>query len=285
MSRSGMNKYFCDTTEASFTQDMPLSSTDGMVVSVPKLDEFGALMAFSLRKGGVSPAPFDSLNLSDEQGDSAENARHNFQLLAKRLGLESDFMVTCKQVHGDCIALVDAIPAAPPEADAIITTTAGIYPGVKVADCLPILIVDSVRRVAAAVHAGRRGTFLKITTKVIQTLKSQFGCRPSDLVVGLGPAIGKCCYACDDAVLAPFRESFPEADRFISNEIRNRDGSRRFFLDLKGANLFELTLLGVPEENIVSVDLCTSCRPDLLFSHRRDGAATGRQIGISGFRP
>jgi polyphenol oxidase len=261
------------------------SSTDGMVVSVPELDGIGALMAFSLRKGGESPAPFDSLNFSDEQGDSAANVRRNFQLLGKRLGLQADSVVTCKQVHGDRIAVVDSVPVSPPEADAIITPTRGIYPAVKIADCLPILIVDPARRVAAAVHAGRRGTVLRITAKVIQTLRSQFGCRPSDLVVGLGPAIGKCCYACDDSVLTPFRESCPQAERFISNERRNRDGSRRYFLDLRGANRFELSLEGVPEENMFSVDLCTSCRPDLLFSYRRDGSASGRHIALTGFRP
>ena len=262
-----------------------MTADNDVVVGVDGVERFGAIMAFSLRQGGRSPAPFDTLNFSEDQGDSAENVRYNFEVLGKRLSLEPRQVVTCTQVHGDRLVVLDSVPESPPEADAIITTVAGIYPAVKVADCLPLLVVDPVRRVAAAVHAGWRGTVMRITTKVIQTMRSRFGCRSSDLMVGLGPAIGKCCYAVDDKVLTPFRNSFPEAERFISTQRSNGTGLEQSYLDLRAANRFELTMEGASETNLRSLDLCTSCRPDLLFSHRRDGAASGRHIALTGFRP
>ncbi len=262
-----------------------MTNDNDIVIGVNGVDSFGAIMAFSLRQGGKSPVPFDTLNFSEEQGDSPENVRHNFNVLGKRLGVEPHCIVTCRQVHGDRVIILDSVPESPPEADAIITAAEEIYPAVKVADCLPILLVDPVRRMAAAVHAGWRGTVMRITTKVIQTMRSRFGCRPSDLVVGLGPAIGPCCYAVDGTVLQPFRESFPEAERFISTRRSNGTRLEQSYLDLRGSNRFELTREGVSEKNIHSIELCTSCRPDLLFSHRRDGAASGRHIALTGFRP
>ena len=262
-----------------------MTNDNDMVVGVNEVERFGALMAFSLRQGGKSPAPFDTLNFSEEQGDSAENVRHNFELLGKRLGLEPRQIATCTQVHRDRVIILDSVPDSPPEADAIVTSVGAIYPAVKVADCLPILLVDPVRHVAAAIHAGWRGSVMRITSKVIQTMRGRYGCRPSDLVAALGPAIGKCCYAVDDTVLTPFREGFPEAERFISTQRLNRTQPEQSYLDLRSANRFELTLEGVSEEKIHSIDLCTSCRPDLLFSHRRDGAASGRHIALAGFRP
>src|SRR5512137_2969306 len=111
-----------------------MTTDNDMVVEINGVERFGALMAFSFRQGGKSPAPFDTLNFSEEQGDSAENVQHNFEVLGKRLGLEPRQIVTCTQVHRDRVIILDSVPESPPEADAIIATAEDVYPAVKVAD-------------------------------------------------------------------------------------------------------------------------------------------------------
>jgi len=251
-------------------------------------EQSNAVIAFSLRTGGCSPPPLDSLNFSVTQGDAGNNVACNFAVLGRRLGIDPRKVVTVRQVHGDSIHVARSAGGLPVVADAVIATEPGIFPAVKTADCLSILMLDPVRRVSAAVHAGWRSTALRITRKVLRILETEFRSNPDDLVVALGPAIGPCCYEVDDAVLVPFRRGVPAADRFItvypSTASRGNGSKQSFRLDLTAANLDELRSYGVPEEHITKTDLCTACRRDLFFSHRRDGAASGRHIAVAGFR-
>jgi hypothetical protein len=263
---------------------IPNISDHEIALTFPPAEQFHAVMAFSLRKGGQSPEPFDSLNFSVSQGDSRENVKTNMAILGERIGIDPDRIVTCRQIHEDHIQVVEAVPEALPRADAIVTAIPNLFPAVKVADCVPILILDPVRKVAAAVHAGWRGTVRRITRKTIIFMNKEFGCDPSELVVGIGPGIGPCCYEVDAPVLTPFRESFPDPERFISIHNSNRSSDISYHLDLSAANLFELIEMGVQPKNIYAVDLCTACRQDLFFSHRRDGAKSGRHIAVVGFR-
>jgi copper oxidase (laccase) domain-containing protein len=113
-------------------------------------------------------------------------------------------------------------------------------------------------------------------------MSEEFGTRPEDLVAALGPAIGPCCYEVDDKVLDPFRQSIPDPERFITVVNIENCVSRR--IHLASVNRFELMAQGVRGENIRNVNLCTCCNPDLFFSYRRDGAFSGRQISLTGFR-
>ncbi len=290
---------------------------DNIALKLTGLEQYGAFMAFSLRSGGVSPSPFDSLNFSTQEGDSVENVRQNFRILGERLEIDPQRIVTCRQVHGDEIVIIDDMPDRPPEADATITTSPEIYLAVKTADCVPILLNNPVRGISAAVHVGWRGAVLRIVRRLLRLLNSRFKSNPEDLIAGVGPAIGNCCYEVDDIVLKPFRENFLEADQFIRSTAKpightgDRHGGRshhnpvgpaslpagdlgnkphvsvnseRAFLDLPGIARFELISGGIPERNIHSVDLCTVCRPDLFFSHRRDRGRTGRHIAVCGFK-
>jgi len=264
----------------------PATATNGPgALELPKFGRTNSIMAFSVRTGGCSPPPFESLNFSVSQGDALKNVQRNYTTLAECLGIEADRIVTCRQVHKDSVEVIDAIPEVPPRADAIITSNPGIYPAIKTADCLPILLLDPVRRVAGAIHAGWRGTVLRITRKVVRMMKSRYGTNPTDLVAALGPAIGPCCYEVDEVVLEPFRQGFPQAEQFI---IRSKSGDRSkesLRLDLVGANRFELIQEGVPLANIYSTELCTSCNAALFFSYRRDGVKSGRHLAITGFIP
>ena len=279
------------------TDNLAFSQIDNVALTLNGLDQYGAFMAFSLRGGGVSPRPFDSLNFSAEEGDSVENVQQNLRIFAERLGIDPHRIVTPRQVHGDEVVIIDAAPDHPPEADAIITAAPGIYPAVKTADCAPILVIDPVRRISSAVHVGWRGAVLRIARKALRLLESRFKSNPEDLIAGLGPAIGSCCYEVDKKVLKPFRENIPDAERFIhlpvglaslpatdSEQLTRSANSEKAFLDLLGVAHFELISGGISERNIYGLDLCTSCRQDLSFSHRRDKGRTGRHIAVAGFK-
>ncbi|MGO9570672.1 MAG: peptidoglycan editing factor PgeF [Desulfomonilaceae bacterium] len=264
----------------------PRTNADHPVALVlPEIGRTNSVMAFSVRTGGCSPPPFKSLNFAVSQGDAPENVRCNYKTLSKRLGIEAARIAACRQMHGDTVEIIDSLPHISARADAIITSTPGIYPSIKTADCVPILLLDPVRRVAGAIHAGWRGTVLRISRKVVRIMKSRFGSNPTDLVAGLGPSIGSCCYEVDEVVLKPYRQAFPEAEQFV---IRSKSGAlskESLRLDLVGVNRFELIQGGVPPANIHSTELCTSCNSALFFSYRRDGVKSGRHVAIAGFIP
>jgi purine-nucleoside/S-methyl-5'-thioadenosine phosphorylase / adenosine deaminase len=279
----------------------------------------GAVMAFSVRTGGHSPPPFDSLNFSSSEGDSPANVPRNLAVFSEAVGIDPGRIVFAHQIHRDKIQLVTSSRLAPQEADAMIAAEPGLLLAITTADCLPILLLDPVRAVVAVAHAGWKGTVLRITRKVLRRLKGEFGTDPADLLVALGPAIGPCCYTVDDTVVVPFRRSFPCPEQFLRScrsgaanesaplEIRppragyQRDGvgqnedqscgsaalrraHSEYLLDITGANRYELMAEGVAERNIHDVGLCTACNPELFFSHRRDRGLTGRHIAVAGFR-
>lgn len=254
-----------------------------LALTVEGIADRHAFMAFSLRNGGTSSGPFRSLNFSASHGDAEECVNNNFHILGQALGFDPSRIVSPRQVHGVRIAVVNEFPAAGIVADAIVTASPHLFPAIKTADCLPILFFDPCRRVAAAVHAGWRGTVQRITAKVVRFLKEYFLCQPRDMRVALGPAIGPCCYEVDNAVLVPFFRTVPYAERFVHKITFPGKPNPSFRLDLTGANRQELLLEGIPRENITEFGLCTHCREDILFSYRRDGVKSGRHIAVVGF--
>jgi polyphenol oxidase len=245
-----------------------------------------AIVAFSLRTGGCSPVPFDSLNFSVTQGDDPANVTENLATFSYHLGVDPSRIATIRQVHGDRIHVWDGPVGTAPEADAIIVPRPGVFPGIKTADCLPVMVLDPVQRISAAVHAGWRGSVLRITAKVLAVLLTEFGSDPHHLIAALGPSIGTCCYEVDARVLEPLREAIPDSERFVT--VVDGDGEKHgrpsFRLDLTALNRFELLEAGVPSDHIITTGYCTSCRGDLFFSHRRDGVDSGRHLSIAGFR-
>jgi purine-nucleoside/S-methyl-5'-thioadenosine phosphorylase / adenosine deaminase len=220
-------------------------------------------------------------------------ARHLFGLrggrpiefLAERFGIPKDRVVSVRQVHGDSIRVVDAStengrPSRPSAQraqnqayDALITDRKGIAITVRTADCLPILIWDPERKVAAAVHAGWRGSLKAIATKTVLTMRSSFGSRPEDLWVGIGPAIGPCCYEVDGPVLEPLKEEF----EYWKDVVRLKENGKGM-LDLAGWNARQLTAAGVPSERLTLAGVCTFCHPERFYSYRRQGETAGGMI-------
>jgi YfiH family protein len=190
-------------------------------------------------------------------------------------GLEgSGRLLFLKQVHGSSV--VEAPWEDPPRADAAVATAPGWLLGIQTADCLPLLLVDPVRRLVAAVHAGWRGTASRVAACAVDALV-RWGSRPEDLVAALGPSIGPCCYEVGDEL----REAFgPAGGEFFSPGPRGRP-----HLDVRAANTRQLVAAGLRPEALHHVPDCTRCRADLYHSYRRDGRAAGRMISYVGFRP
>jgi YfiH family protein len=203
---------------------------------------------------------------------------HPMEFLAKHFGVQQNQIATVRQVHGDSIWVINASqtpgPSGPErEADAIITNRAGLAITVRTADCLPILIWDEVKEVVGAVHAGWRGSLNAIASKTVLTMRSSFECDPKSLWVGIGPAIGPCCYEVNGSVLKPLRDRFEYWRKVVVEK-----GSGKGMLDLAGLNVRQLTASGVSPERITVAGACTFCHPERFYSYRRDGDSSGRMI-------
>jgi len=229
--------------------------------------------AFLTRQGGVSLPPYHSLNWGSHNGDLEEHAIQNRKRTALSFGVDSDRFFLLRQIHRDGVLLlrgpIENIPP-PSEYDAVITDASNLFIGILTADCLPILIADTTKRVIAAVHAGREGTALHIVKHVLKKMEETFNCSPGDLLIALGPSVGSCCYEIDDRVFQPEWKPFS-----ISKE------GGKWWVDLARINISLLKTEGVSDDQISWVDLCTCCHPDLFYSYRRDGQ-TGRQFSFIG---
>jgi len=242
-------------------------------VASPLLQGKPVTHGFLTRIGGVSPAPYASLNFDARDTDPAENVERNRALFHEAFGVPAGRLVTVSQVHGkEILAIEGPLPEKPVEADAIVTNETGVAIGMLTADCQPILLFDPVNRAIGAVHAGWKGTALGIVVETGELMWKKYGTNPEDLIVSLGPCIGPCCYKVGWNVLEEYMSRHREADCFSQ-----KDGLR---MDINNANSIQLALIGVKNENISNDSRCTSCNSDLFFSHRKDNGRTGRQLSF-----
>lgn len=246
--------------------------TDGLHALVPEgLEARGVLAAFTERDGGVSRAPYDSLNLALHTGDRPSDVRTNRERAVSALGLER--FAAAEQVHGSAVVRLGQTRASrgwdePPieGADALAVTRPGLAVAVLVADCLPIALVSPGEDLLVAVHAGWRG----LAAGVIDAALGSFE-RPGGVHAAIGPAIGPCHYEVgEDVALAVAAGSAAGA------VTERRDGG--LFLDLPATASRVLRAAGV--RRIDRTDLCTACEEDRFFSYRRDGV-TGRQALVA----
>jgi YfiH family protein len=236
----------------------------------------GAPFVFTDRQDGVSVGPFASLNLSLSTGDERSRVRHNRQLAVARLGRSPQSWLSVTQVHGAQVVQVTGQASAHIEADALITKDKNATLAVLVADCVPIVMVDAQSRAVAAVHAGWRGTAARIAEKAAQSLTRVAACTAQDLWAHVGPAIGPCCFVVDHPVAEALQAAYPSAHQGWTPA-----GAGRVAIDLWALNLAALTDAGVPPGQVHISRRCTACSPD-HFSHRRDGAPSGRQAALIG---
>jgi polyphenol oxidase len=240
----------------------------------------GFLHGFTTRTGGVSRAPFDALNLGWKWGDDRACVDENHRRLLAASGARAMFRIS--QVHGTRVVRVrhgdDGTALSAEEGDGLCTDEPGLALSVHVADCTPILMACSRTGACAALHAGWRGTVAGMARAGVESLRSEFGCKPEALHVALGPCIGRCCFEVGSEVVAAFVAAMPDA--CDAGVVVTTLGSKPR-IDLRRFQRLQLEAAGVPTGNIDVSDACTVCDPERrFFSYRKAGRATGQSLGF-----
>jgi YfiH family protein len=244
----------------------------------PLLERLKVLHGFSTRRGGVSPPPFDSLNLGIARDSTIKDApahiEENYQRMAGAIGCSDRKRAWISQVHGRdiCEARAGEIFTNGNEADGLITADASRVLGVKYADCVPILLASGDGCVVAAIHAGWRGVLLGIVPAAVVRLARICNTQASTLAAAVGPCISKDAFEVGPEVVTSFEQLFDPTSKTVHTE--------KGHVDLKAAVLHQLATAGVPRNRIDTTDLCTFHTPEEFYSHRRDGVATGRMAAL-----
>jgi YfiH family protein len=221
----------------------------------------GACALFTTRRGGFSSGPFKSLNLGRLTADRPEAVQRNREAVQREVGRP---LGTVRQVHGATVVHMEAPPQPGPlaEADGIVTRRKDAAAAVLTADCLPVVVAG--RHAVAMLHCGWRGLAAGVLEEGVRALQGSG--EEGELEAAIGPGIGVCCYEVGEDVHAAFASYGPGV----------RQGAS---LDLGKVAQHQLARTGV--RTVYALGLCTSCHPDLFFSHRRDHGVTGRQAGVA----
>jgi YfiH family protein len=235
----------------------------------------------SIRAPGNSGPPYDSLNLSFTVGDDPKSVLKNRTRLTKALGIPLASLTTAKQIHDGHVKIVSRAmrgrgstdyEGAIGATDAMVTNVPGICLMILLADCVPILFYDPSKRVVGVAHAGWKGTLGLIARKTVAAFKEHFDCAPEDILAGIGPSIGPCCYEVGQEVITRVEHVFGNRQGYVGNESAGGKG----YLDLWTANQKQLIQAGIPERNIEVARVCTYHHSNLFFSHRYEKGKTGR---------
>lgn len=240
---------------------------------------------FSTRFGGVSENEFKSMNLGFSTGDDKKRVEQNYKIFCRATGINYNSLVLSSQIHSDNVYIATSKdfkdnPWEKPVRsgiDSLITNEPGVTIATFYADCMPIFILDPVKRVIALAHSGWRGTLLGIALNTVNKMSKVFGCNAQELICCIGPCIGKCCFEVDAPLYNEFKNNnYPSQDKIIYKKSNDK-----FLIDLCEANFQTLNNVGIKRENIFVSDLCTSCCKDLLFSHRATNGKRGTMAAMS----
>lgn len=264
-----------------------LENSDGVpFIAFDVLKKYPWLIhGFSTRLGGISTGYYASMNLGLGNGDDEETVLKNYELLCSEMGIDHHDLVFTDQVHKTVIreaAYEDKGKGiyrerTYSEIDGTVTNLPGLPLLVFGADCVPVFFVDPVHRAIGVAHSGWKGTAEKISACAIRKLSELYGSKPEDIVCVTGPSICQDCYEVSSDVFEAFSKNFTSAET-ESFFIAKPNG--KYQLSLWEAIKTTLINAGVREENITISGVCTMCRKDLLFSHRRDGSRRGSMAGF-----
>lgn len=245
------------------------------------------------RLGGFSRAPFADLNVGGHVGDDPAAVAANHRAIYTALGADPTRVVSVRQVHGDHVARVDVADAGRTleATDALITDAPGLLLMLRFADCVPVWLYDPRRHAVGLAHAGWQGTAQGIAAKTVRAMGEAFGSRPEEMLAGLGPAIGPCCYEVGPDVIEALRAAVTDVEGLLSDRRPAGGGSEGVVppnavvsnaahLSLWEANAVQLREAGV--SHIETAGICTSCRVDEFYSHRREEGRTGRFAVVAG---
>ena len=231
------------------------------------------------RLGGVSAAPYGALNLGRTVGDAPDAVEENYRRMYAALGVDAARACSVWQVHSATVIVADE-PAQGQswiaKADGMVTNRPRTPLVMRFADCTPILLHDPVRNVIGIAHAGWRGTVQGVGANTLQAMVSQYGSRPEDVYVGIGPSIGPDCYQVGEEVVSAVQSHFGATDKLIRRDAD--DGSAYF--DLWAANALDLRRCGVLDDHIEIAGICTMTNTHEFHSHRGERGQTGRFAAV-----
>ncbi|MHA7750113.1 MULTISPECIES: peptidoglycan editing factor PgeF [Paenibacillus] len=260
------------------------------------MNQFEGLTAgFTSRHGGVSEAPYSTLNCGLHVLDNPEHVIRNRERLAEAIGQPFDAFTYAEQVHGNEVTVVSlqekgigrtSRESAIQAKDGFITKEKGIVLCAQFADCVPLFFYDPVQHVVGLSHAGWKGTVLNISMATISLMTHTFGSQPKDIRAAIGPSIGVCCYEVDETVATRVYAVLEEINATPDERLTVITGkdNGKYMLNLQELNRKLLVQAGILSSHIEVTQLCTSCRSDDFFSHRKEGGSTGRMVAWIGLR-
>jgi YfiH family protein len=226
----------------------------------------------------VSGPPFAALNLARNLGDDPAAVDENHRRLAAEVGYPADRLFEVSQVHGSELATAhDQVPPLSfrvQEADALLALAPGQAVGIRVADCVPILVADPETRAVLAIHAGWRGVVAEVVPRAIAAIATRAGSRPEALLAAIGPHIGPDAFEVGPEVAQAIGGAIPEDPRVVIT------GRPRPHADLGRAVRAQLVRAGLRPQHVESVGGCTFSDAENFFSFRRDGKAAGRHLAV-----
>ena len=244
-------------------------------LSYPLLEETGAVKhGFSTKLGGVSTGSCATMNISTTRGDDPEAVAENRRRIGAAIGVRPEDMTYTHQTHTTNVAVVRAEDRGRRflETDGLVTNVPGICLVTFYADCVPLFLVDPVKKAIGRSHSGWRGTVGKMGKVTVQAMMREYGSRPEDIVAAIGPSICQDCYEVSEDVIDRFRDSFNEA---VWPKLFYRKENGKYQLDLWRANEEVFLEAGIRRENLAVTNLCTHCNQEVLFSHRATGEKRG----------
>lgn len=238
-----------------------------------KLLEYGLVNCFTTRIDG-----FDLDGRLDKRVTD-----YNYNRLCNSLGIERNSIARPNQTHSDNIQNINEIIKLT-DMDGIITNTPGINLTLSFADCTPILIYDPINKVIGNIHSGWRGTIKKIGPKAVIKMKEDYGSKPEDLIVCIGPCIKQCHFEVQDDVKELFEKEFGYLNR-NADIIKDEEGKPgKYMVDTTLVIKLTLEEVGIKPENIYDSKICTVCSSNVVHSFRADKEKSGRNVAIIGLR-
>lgn len=242
-------------------------------LTFPKIEAAGgAVHGFSTRLGGASSGNYSTMSFSQSIGDEQAAVLENFKRFTAAIGADYKGITLSDQTHTANVRVIKKEDIGKgllkerdyTDIDGLITNVPGAVLVTQYADCTPLAFYDPVKRVVATSHAGWRGTVKLIAKNTVDTMVKEFGCRREDIICGIGPNIGSCCYEVDDPVI----DEVNKLEFLNLNSCYTKKGGGKYMLDLKETNRQILINSGILEGNIDVADLCTCCLSDIFHSHR-----------------
>jgi len=221
------------------------------------------------------------LSLALHTGEAEEKIVANRHKIVSELDLtENTYFVVAEQTHSDNIAVIteigtkgwESFQESVSDSDALMTNLPGVMLAILTADCVPVLLYDKKKKAVAAIHAGWKGTRSEIVFKTVNKMVEVYASDPLDILAGIAPSIGKCCYEVGDDVAKYFTET-PDALHPKGN---------KFMLDLPKINHDQLIKAGLSESHIEYSSICTACQVEEFFSYRKEQGCSGRFMSLIG---